>query len=334
MSKKPGGKPTGKAKKFPAVAHPADVEKAAEGGPAQQDALSPPLPYPHPSSAPALWLDFAKTARRLHYLCNTHHIPLDYDLLEGVIRDCLRMLFKTIRHGDARAHATQKVAIKDCLDMLRDTIKLGHDDAKGTVITLLNATNYGCERLADAAKDEKSRKAVIELAYETEEWPVMLSLKESSLLKAKNYLKKLGVGTKSFPPTANTRISGDVRWTELAAMLIKKIQYSQTLLRAQATNYKSPSPDQRKRLGDLLPEANKYPEIFKLPEKLNVESRIAWWEVAKKMLKDYWENNPDKAKEDFRLIRKTQEIEDKRKTVKTMAILKVGDAFKAIAAKQ
>jgi hypothetical protein len=334
MSKKSGGKPTDKAKKSPAVAPPADVEKAAAVNPAHQDAPSAPLPYPHPSSAPALWLDFAKTARRLHFLCNTHHIPLDYDLLEGVIRDCLRMLFKTIRHGDASAHASQKVAIKDCLDMLRNTIKLGRGDAKGTVLTLLNATHYGCDLLAEADTDEKSREALRAIASELKEWPVMLSPKPNAVMVAKNYLNKLGVGTKSFPPTANTRISTDLRWTELAGMLIEKIQVFQIVLRVQAENYKSPSPDAQKRLEALLPEAKKYPEVFELPETLNAGTRVAWWEVAKKILKDYWEENPDKGKTDFRLIKPTKEIKERQKTVKTMAILQVGDAFKAIAAKQ
>jgi hypothetical protein len=117
-------------------------------------------------------------------------------------------------------------------------------------------------------------------------------------------------------------------------MLIEKIQYCRPLLRAQAVKYKSPSPDERSRLDPLLLEAKKYPEVLELPETLNLETRKAWWEVAKKMLKNYWEDNPDKAAEDFRLIRRTQEIKDGRKTVKTMAILKAGDAFKAIAAKQ
>jgi hypothetical protein len=302
MRKKPRGRQEKKVKKTRVASPPVELQKEPEKIHAQQDTTSAPLPYPHPSSAPALWLDFAKTARRLHFLCNTRHIPLDYDLLEGVIRDCHRMLFKAIRHGDARAHPSQAAAIRDCLDMLRDTIKLGRDDAKGTVITLFNATKYGCDRLAESDQDEKSRKAVIELASETGEWPVMLSPKKKSLLKAQNYLKKLGVGIKSFPPTANTKISGDVRWTELAAMVIKKIEYSQPLLRAQAVNYKSPSADERNRFDILLLEANKYPEILKLPEKLNVGTRKAWWKVAKKMLKAYWEDNSAEARDDFKKV--------------------------------
>ncbi len=244
------------------------------------------------------------------------------------------MLFKAVKNGDTNAHASQKVAIQDCFDLLEKTSKLGGGDAVAAVITLLNATNYGINKLADAAKDEKSRKAVIELASETEEWPLMLSPKATSILATKHYLKKLGVGTRSFPPTANTKISGDVRWTEIAAMLLNKIKGFQPFLRAQSMSYKSPSPDQQKRIDALLPEANKYPEIVELPEMLNVETRKAWWKVAKKMLKDYWEDNPDKAKEDFRLISRTQEIKDKLKTVKTMAILKVGDAFKAMVVKR
>jgi len=295
MNKKSGAKLANKVKNLP-VAPLVEVKKVPEDVRAQQNALSAPLPYPHPSSAPALWLDFAKTGRRLHRLCNEHHIPLDCALLEGVIRDCLRMLFKSVKRGDARTHALQQVAIRGCFDMLQETVKLGGGDAKAAVITLLNSTHYGCELLVKAAANEKSQEALKAVASTQSKWPFMLSTKKSSWEAAKNYLHDIGLGTDV--PLAKMKDSHEKRWRELAGELINGIGCNQKWLRLQReVKLEADWPI----IAAWLVEArvDQRPEIVSLSQAFGVNAKTCaeYWAVSQKM-----SASPDEQRRIFTLV--------------------------------
>ena len=281
MSKNPRGKQEKKVRKTPA-ALTGEAKRVPEVIHAQQDTTSAPLPYPHPSSAPALWLDFAKTGRRLHRLCNDHNSPLDYALLEGVMRDCFRMLFKSVRHGDVRTHALQQVAIRGCFDMLQETVKLGGGDAKAAIITLLNSTNYGCELLVKAAATETSQEALKSVASTQSKWPFMLSPKESSWEAGKNYLHDIGLGTDV--PLANMKDSQEKRWRKLADKLITDIGCNRKWLGLQRV-VKSEADWRTIAAWLVKAEVDRRPDIVSLSQAFGISAKTCaeYWAVSQKM---------------------------------------------------
>src|ERR1035437_848555 len=102
--------------------------------------------------------------------------------------------------------------------MLRETIKLGGGDAKTAILTLLNATNRGCDNLEVAAKDKKSSEALRAIASGQLKWPWKHSRKESSHNDAVKYFDEIGLGVEAIPHP-DTKINPDAPWTKRALML-------------------------------------------------------------------------------------------------------------------
>jgi hypothetical protein len=159
MSKKPGGKPTGKAKKSPAVARPADVEKAVAESPAQQNA--------HPDKATEEEIRSWEDAHRKEQLWKRDHLPAmqkeaksEMDAFEKTAKE----LFKVSNYAPEILDSAPLIAVMDlCLQMLQKTIK--HSRGDTAVVPLLKSMSYGCDVLAGAVihgKNEGVRLAAAE----------------------------------------------------------------------------------------------------------------------------------------------------------------------------
>jgi hypothetical protein len=271
-----GGSMSKDPRKKPIVQPSGEAGKPVEGTPAQQEAAFVPSPLPHPALAPELWAHLDKTMIMLIGHFNSKPETLDFGPLKTVIGACIYMLLKSTRLGDGRARAA--------------------------VIALYEATHQGCERLAEIAVHEKSRDVLRAFACEKSDWPVMLSLKKSSHDKADEFLKDISVGTASNPPTANTKLESDAPWIKLAVMLIDKINATRQFQALEARKEKSNSAIEQAIIDRELIEARKWPEVMKLPPTLNKKNAPQYWSVAKEMLKNYWETNPDEAKNDFKKV--------------------------------
>ena len=228
-------------------------------------------PTPNPSPHSDLWADFERTARRLANLCDFGASSLNHAALAAVMMRCLHMLRVSANRGK-----------------------------KDAVMSLFGATSAGCEFLAKAATNENCREVLKAFASRQTEWPVMLSLKQSSSKAATEYLRRIAVGTASNPPTAGTKITIENPWTRLAVMLIANIRWYRTVLEMQGQVTGS---DFIQGLFDRWrPKASLWRMILKLPIELNRETEVKWWAVAKLMLKDYWLANPEEAKTTFRQL--------------------------------
>lgn len=332
----PRRKPTGKAKKPPALPSSDNDAKAgksflsgaantlpkwAESLLAQKDGHSARLPSPDDMTVPQLWEHFEYIAYKLWSRC--HSTP------------------------DKANCSGLGIVIELCLLTLRGNLWLGGDKAEEAAEHLLEATRWGEVFLSEATLNEKSLTVLKRVASKQKDWPVLLSLKEKSYQEAKKYLQELGVGTVSNPPTAKTKIDAKNPWTELAVMLTKKIISSRRLLRIQTLMdqkliAEDKLPDAKKwtdftshpslfmRFERELPEALKWKQVSDLPAELNKEAKGKWWGVAKEMLKDYLAANPFEAARLFKLVKTTAQDEAKRPA--TIVIKSVREAFYAIVA--
>jgi len=326
VSQKTEKKREKKEKKSVAAPSLVKVTKPPEGVPAQQE-LGPALPLlQHPASVPELWAHLEKNMLMLIGHFNSEPKTLDFGPLKTVMSACIYMLQKSTELGNGRARAA--------------------------VIALYEATHQGCERLAEIAVREKSRDVLRAFACEKSDWPVMLSLKNSSHNKADAFLKDISVGTASYPPTAKTKLEPDTPWVKCAVMLIDNINATRQFQALEARKEKSNSAIEQAIIDRELVAARKWPKVMTLPPEFNKKTRTKYWSVAKEMLKDYWEDNPAQAKEDFKNVEasakksleKSGEISGKvsdeksreklRAKTRIFALHSVREAFYAIAAKQ
>ena len=196
------------------------------------------------------------------------------------------------------------------------------------IAALANQTRIGCEFLYDLSQQATLLDQVTAVAAHYPEWPVLLSRKKSSLAAAKEYIRRIGVGTKGSLPTAS-KISADNPWTQLASYLIDKIIGDRDFLTHIPDN---PVWQEIFRRPENRPAAEQWKQVLDLPPLLNKMTRGKWWDVAKEMLKDYLDANPLESKVFFGKVKAT--AEDEAKSPRTIVIKSVREAFFAIAAKQ
>ena len=112
---------------------------------------------------------------------------------------------------------------------------------------------------------------------------MLISPQKKSLTDAKQYLRRIGVGTASNPPTATMNAALEMRWRKCASGLIDKILEYRDYL----TNTPQSHVWQELRLRpENLPKAENWKKlILKLPPRDKTTSTCdRWWAVAKQML--------------------------------------------------
>jgi hypothetical protein len=266
----PRRKPTGKAKKPPAVTKSKKDAKATDNVIAHKRAAPAHLSSLNVTSARALWTDFVETSKKLLSLSDSEPKTVDCKRLASVMLTC----FVTLRNSWVSG------------------VK-----AKEAIEQLLNTTHWGCVFLEEASIQEKSHEALKALASETPEWPVMLSLRPSSFDRAETYLNDISVGTMSIPPTANMKDAAETRWRELAVMLITKIRVTREFLEIQPLRERFNHQTQKLCEAEFT-EASKWKQVLNLLPQLDKQTASKWWEVAGKMLKAHWKDNSGKDNSD------------------------------------
>jgi hypothetical protein len=356
----PRRKPTGKAKKPPAVTPPVGNATATEGilsGTAnalpkwaeailaQKDGL----PDPDSASPPTLLSDFQ---RQLEFSrLESHEARRLLEELEKTAQELSRLSAPALETIDS---IKLRSVILGCFDILEKNSRVGGEKAKEAIDILVNVIHRGCAKLAGAATHEKSEEVLKTCASMQPKWPVMLSLKESSYQEAKNYLDQIGVGTASTPPTAKTRIDATNKWTKFAVKLIHKIINSRNTLEMQIRKEQSLSrlllggrEEEDEFFEAMLVEARRWKQVLDVPPELNNKSWKEWWAVAEAMLEAAWEANPTERNELFKGVEKSAKslIRTKKKNSEALArsletesknliVKSIREAFRAIAAKR
>jgi hypothetical protein len=99
-----------------------------------------------------------------------------------------------------------------------------------------------------------------------------------------------------------TGVRSRARSTELARMVFDDIRVYRQLLDRDKEQIKSRDSLTRLAETSLIDEATKFPEVLRLPKKLDARTYPEWWKVGKKILKSYWDRRPKDYKRDLQTL--------------------------------
>ena len=233
--------------------------------------------------------------RELESFCEKEPGAVDYDRLYAVLGKCQNMLARNAALG--------------CLT---------------AIAALHRHTLAGCEQLSELANAEKSIEAVKAVAAASELWPVMLKPGAKASAAAQQYLRVIGVGTKSVLPTVS-KIPDDV-WARLVCPQIDKICSCVFYLRGAAN-----TPEWQGAVNAWRETTQKWEaQVRALPPQLNSATCGEWWALIREMLEDDWKTNPDARDALFR--EQEDAAEASNRTAKNFVLMMAERKLRAIAA--
>ncbi len=281
-------------------------------------------------------------------------------VLENAARQLVTLAVVDPRPLDAHALARAASFIIKALE--RQAYR-GAGSAMPAMDGLYHVTRNGCKalekihdiqsRIATGCSQSTVLASLKAVAPHKAEWPVLLSPKEDSRVKARDYLTSLGVGTHMLIPVAGkSRISEKNIWTGYAAQLIGNITSCRRVLERHAAK-EAALPFHGSGLTEKLRSqlsrtalsmAQSWPHVLKLPRELNATTWRDWWTVAEAMLEADWKANPAKRKQLFDDVKGSAESQIRTKKTdaaararslkaesKNLIVKSIREAFRTIA---